>query len=204
MSPEEFEAAFDVPRGTIDRLIRYEALLREWQQRMNLVAPSTLGDIWGRHFADSAQLARLVEAGRFWLDFGAGAGFPGLVLAAMDRGRFLLVESIAKKCRFLQEVADTLGISPMVSVVCARVEALAPVRAEVVTARATAALPTLFDWSIRHGRDGTSFVFPKGRTWAAEVEAARARFQFELQVVESMTDPEARILLATGLKRKAR
>lgn len=204
MNPEEFEAAFDVPRGTIDRLIRYEALLREWQGRMNLVAPSTLSDIWGRHFADSAQLARVIEPGRFWLDFGAGAGFPGLVLAAMEWGRFVLVESIAKKCRFLQEVAAEIGISSNVSVRCGRVEALAPVRAEVVTARATAGLPTLFDWSLRHGRDGTRFVFPKGRTWATEVEAARERFQFDVQVVESVTDPEARVLLFTGLKRKAR
>jgi 16S rRNA (guanine527-N7)-methyltransferase len=204
VSPEEFAALFDVPRGTIDRLIRYEALLKAWQERMNLVAPSTLSDIWGRHFADSAQLAKIIEPGRFWLDFGAGAGFPGLVLAAMDWGRFVLVESIAKKCRFLEEVADALGISPIVSVGCARVEALSPLRAEVVTARATSALPNLFDWSLRHGRDGTRFVFPKGRSWAEEVEAARARFQFEMQVIESMTDPEARILLFTGLKRKAR
>lgn len=204
MSPEEFAATFDVPRGTIDRLIRYEALLREWQGRMNLVAPSTLPDIWGRHFADSAQLARVVEPGRFWLDFGAGAGFPGMVLAAMEWGRFTLVESIAKKCRFLEAVADEIGVSSMVTVTCARVEALSPLRAEVVTARATSALTNLFDWSVRHGRPATRFLFPKGRTWAEEVEAARARFQFEMQVIESMTDPEARILLFTGLRRKAR
>lgn len=204
MSPEEFAAAFDVPRGTLERLLRYEVLLREWQERMNLVAPSTLGDVWGRHFADSAQLARIIEPGRLWLDFGVGAGFPGLVLAAMEWGRFHLVESVAKKCRFLQAVADEIGVSSVVTVSCARVEALPPLHVEVVTARATSALVNLLDWSVRHGRQGTRFLFPKGRRWEAELADARLRFQFDLEVVESLTDPEARILLLTHLTRKAR
>ncbi|MFQ3666491.1 MAG: 16S rRNA (guanine(527)-N(7))-methyltransferase RsmG [Sphingomonadaceae bacterium] len=202
MTPDAFQAFYNVPRGTIDRLLRYEVLLKDWQQRMNLVAPSTLETIWGRHFHDSAQLSRIVEPGRDWLDFGAGAGFPGLVLAAMDWGRFRLVESIAKKCRFLEAVAAELGISSSVSVTCGRVEALPWALAEVVTARATAELATLFHWSVRHGKAGTRWVFPKGRNWAAEVERAREAFRFDCDVVESLTDAEARILVVTNLRRK--
>lgn len=201
MSPAAFEAAFDVPRGTIDRLTRYAALLQDWQTRMNLVAPSTLGDIWGRHFADSAQLARLAPPGLDWLDFGAGAGFPGLVLAAMEVGRVELVESVAKKCRFLVAVADALGLADRVRVTCARVEALPPRHAPVITARATAPLARLLDWSLRHGRGDTRWIFPKGRSWAAEVAAARHQFRFDCEVVESLTDPAARVLLVTNPKR---
>lgn len=203
MSPDEFQALFDVPHGTVDRLRRYAGLLTEWQGRMNLVAPSTLCDIWGRHFADSAQLAWLTPPGLGWLDFGAGAGFPGMVLAAMDHGRFELVDSIAKKCRFLEAVAGELGISHLVTVTCARVERLSPRRVAVVTARATAALGTLFGWSVGHGRADSQWIFPKGRNWAAEVAEARKSFQFDLEVVESLTDSEARLLRVRGLRRKA-
>ncbi len=184
----------------MDRLHRYAALLCQWQQRMNLVASSTLPDLWARHFLDSAQLAGIIEPGRRWLDFGAGAGFPGLVLAAMDWGQVTLVESIAKKCRFLAHVVAELGLGNAV-VVHARVEALPRQMAEVVTARATAALVKLLDWSHQHGMAGTRWVFPKGRSWAEEVAAARQAFRFDLDVAESQTDREARILLVTNLRR---
>lgn len=200
MSPEEFAHAFDVPRGTLERLARYADLLIDWQARMNLVGPATLTDIWGRHFADSAQLSRLVPTGASWLDMGAGGGLPGLVLAAMGWGRFVLVDSIAKKCRFLEAVVEELAL-PDVTVLNARVEQLPTLGVDIATARAAAPLETLFDWSIRHVRPGGSYVFPKGRRWAEEVDAARTKFRFDLEAFPSMTDPDARILVARNLKR---
>ena len=202
LTREGFAQFFDVPRGTMERLDRYAALLEEWQQRMNLVGPATLPDIWGRHFADSAQLSRHVPAGRRWLDIGAGGGFPGLVLAAMDWGTFTLVDSVAKKCRFLEAVRDELGLVSSVSVVAARVEQLPTLGVEVATARAAASLDTLFDWSIRHVRPGGSYIFPKGRRWRDEVRDACAQFDFDLQAEPSMTDDEARILIVHNLKRR--
>jgi 16S rRNA (guanine527-N7)-methyltransferase len=200
MTPEAFAAAFDVPRGTIDALARYQELLIEWQQRMNLVGPATLEDVWGRHFADSAQLVRYVPAGKTWLDIGAGGGFPGLVLAAMGWGRFVLVDSIAKKCRFLEAVRDALGLTN-VTIRNARVELLPTLGVDIATARAAAPLEILFDWAIRHVRPGGTFVFPKGRRWSDEVDAARTKFLFDLETFPSMTDSDARILVAHNLKR---
>ena len=81
--PDDFAAAFNVSRETIARLATYETLLRQWQKAVNLVAPSTLDDIWHRHFADSAQLLPLAPAARTWVDLGSGAGFPGLVVAIL-------------------------------------------------------------------------------------------------------------------------
>jgi 16S rRNA (guanine527-N7)-methyltransferase len=81
--PEEFSAAFAVSRQVVDRLAIYEALLRQWQTTINLVAPSTLDAVWHRHFADSAQLVALAPGARTWVDLGSGAGFPGLVVAIM-------------------------------------------------------------------------------------------------------------------------
>jgi 16S rRNA (guanine527-N7)-methyltransferase len=200
MTPEAFADAFDVPRGTIDALRRYQELLVEWQGRMNLVGPATLDDIWGRHFADSAQLTRFVPKDALSLDIGAGGGFPGLVLATMGRGRFVLVDSVAKKCRFLEAVKAELNLSN-VTILNARIEALPTLGVDVVTARAAAALDILFGWGIRHARPGGLFVFPKGRRWAEEVDAARTKFRFDLETFPSMTDPEARILVARNLKR---
>lgn len=200
MTPEAFAKVFDVPRGTIESLRRYETLLVEWQGKMNLVGPATLDDIWGRHFADSAQLAKLVPKGMSWLDMGAGGGFPGLVLATMGWGRFVLVDSVAKKCRFLEAVRDALGLTNA-TILNARVERLPTLGVDVATARAAAPLETLFDWAIRHVRPGGVFLFPKGARWAEEVEAARQKFMFDLDAFPSMTNPDARILLARNLKR---
>ena len=85
--PEDFAAAFGAPPETVDRLILYERLLRQWQKAVNLVAPSTLDAVWHRHFADSAQLVALAPPGaRSWIDLGSGAGFPGLVAAIVMAG----------------------------------------------------------------------------------------------------------------------
>ena len=86
-TPEDFAAAFGAPRETVERLILYEKLLRQWQKAVNLVAPATLDAVWHRHFADSAQLVPLAPPGaRSWIDLGSGAGFPGLVAAIMHAG----------------------------------------------------------------------------------------------------------------------
>ncbi|HJU29897.1 MAG TPA: 16S rRNA (guanine(527)-N(7))-methyltransferase RsmG [Hyphomicrobiaceae bacterium] len=84
--PHDFASAFDVSRETLGRLETYAALLAQWQKAVNLVAPATLGEVWGRHFADSAQLAGLAPGARTWVDLGSGAGFPGLVVAMLMAG----------------------------------------------------------------------------------------------------------------------
>ena len=130
--PEDFAAAFDVSRETIARLATYEALLRQWQKAVNLVAPSTLDAVWHRHFADSAQLLSLAPTARTWVDLGSGAGFPGLVVAILlasspsphassawgegigaepPAARVTLIESNARKCAFLREVVRQTGIA---------------------------------------------------------------------------------------------
>lgn len=130
--PDDFAAAFGVSRETLDRLVTYEKLLQQWQKAVNLVAPSTLGDVWHRHFADSAQLVPLAPQARTWVDLGSGAGFPGLVVAILlveklkvsipsltlshkgeaEARRITLIESDTRKCAFLREVVRQTGISP--------------------------------------------------------------------------------------------
>lgn len=200
---ESFEARFNVPRETLEQLDSYAALLADWQTRMNLVGPSTLPHIWDRHFTDSAQLLPLAGTGRSWLDIGAGAGFPGLVLAILDQdARLTLVESIAKKCRFLSEVTAALGLESRVTIENRRIEALPRAKFDIITARALAALDQLFDWGLPFAGSGTHWILPKGARVDEELEKATRRFAFEHRLVPSMTDADARIVVVRGVKRR--
>jgi 16S rRNA (guanine527-N7)-methyltransferase len=114
----------------------------------------------------------------------------------------VLVDSVAKKTRFLETVRDELNLRDTATIICGRVEGLPTLGVEVVTARAAAPLLTLFDWGLRHVRPGGQLVFPKGRRWKDEVQDAELRFLFDLETFPSMTDPEARILVAHNLKRR--
>lgn len=210
-SPAAFSSVFDVSRETCDRLETYEALLRRWQKTINLVAPATLSEVWHRHFADSAQLMAEVPAGaRVLFDLGAGAGFPGLVLAILAADPRLrspdtplavtLVESDSRKAAFLREV--TRAVSVPVDILVTRIEnpetQLKLATADVLTARALAPLHRLLEWIEPVLTPTALAIFAKGRDWAAEIEAARLEYEFDARLVTSRTDPEARLIVITA------
>lgn len=198
-----FAAEFDVSRETLAKLDLYAELLTDWQQRMNLVGPSTLPHIWDRHFRDSAQLLPIAGTGRRWLDIGAGGGFPGLVIAMLDpEARLVMVESITKKCRFLTQVATETGVDGHVTVANCRVEALKADRFDIITARAAAALDILFDWGLRFAGPDTRWLLPKGARVQEELASAAKRFHFEHELIPSRTDSAARIVVASRVKRR--
>jgi 16S rRNA (guanine527-N7)-methyltransferase len=113
--PDDFAAAFDVSRETIDRLATYEALLRQWQKAVNLVAPSTLDAVWHRHFADSAQLLPLAPDTRTWVDLGSGAGFPGLVVAILLAERGIPAASVVSTAPAARSLLPSGRRCPVVS-----------------------------------------------------------------------------------------
>ncbi|HPG88037.1 MAG TPA: 16S rRNA (guanine(527)-N(7))-methyltransferase RsmG [Hyphomicrobium sp.] len=207
--PESFRTQFGISRETLARFETYAALLTRWQKTINLVAPSTVGDVWHRHFADSAQLMRYAPNGATrWLDLGSGAGFPGLVLAilAAERGgqRHTLIESDTRKAAFLREVARETGVA--VEIVTARIE-LAETAAKVgeincVTARALAPLPRLATWVAPYFGSSTVGLFLKGRDVAAELDEARREWDFDFQLLPSVTDEAARVVRMSGLRAK--
>lgn len=200
---DAFAARFDVPRETVLQLDEYARLLADWQSRMNLVGPSTLPRLWDRHFADSAQLLGLAGPGKEWLDIGTGAGFPGVIVAALDpTARVTLVESIAKKCRFLTEVVAVLGLADRVNIENRRVESLPHRRFDIITARALANLAQLFDWGLAFAGTDTQWLLPKGARFAEELQQAEVRFAFARRLVPSLTDDQARIVIASGVRRR--
>lgn len=200
---DAFADTFNVSRETMAQFDTYAELLADWQTRMNLVGPSTLSTVWDRHFADSAQLVALAGYGRSWLDVGAGAGFPGLVIALLDpAARLTLVESITKKCRFLEEVVEKLGLTEQVTIENCRIETLPRQKFDIITARALASLRQLFEWCLLYAGSGTRWLLPKGARASDELTAAAQQFTFDYQLIPSKTDGDARIVIATGVSRR--
>ena len=198
------EAAGPVSRETFERLLAFEQLFLKWNRSINLAAPSTLDDVWGRHILDSAQLARIAPEAKRWADLGSGGGFPGLVLAFLlierDGASIDLVESNRKKASFLQAVIGQFGLPARV--VARRIDdSYALVSApEIVTARALAALPALLDLSAPWLTKGSRALFHKGRDYRVEVEESAHRWAFDLVEHPSMTDAHGVILEVTDLR----
>ncbi|MEZ5873005.1 MAG: 16S rRNA (guanine(527)-N(7))-methyltransferase RsmG [Nitratireductor sp.] len=190
----DLAAIYPVSRETISRLEVYEALLRQWQSKTNLVAPGTLEAFWSRHVADSLQCLKIVPGARNWIDLGSGGGFPALPIAIARScdspetfGRHVLIESNHKKCAFLREVARKTG-TPCI-VMNERIESatkqLQGERFDVVTARALAPLPKLLDLAAPLLRSGVVALFHKGRDFRAELEDCRGLWSFDLVIHKS-------------------
>ncbi len=198
----EAGSALNVSRETMERLEAYAKLLGQWQRVKNLVAPSTLSQIWQRHFADSLQLLGFAPAALRWVDIGSGAGFPGLVIAAAlaDKSGAVvhLVESDSRKCAFLREVARQLNAPAVIHNARAEtiIAQLGPV--DVVTARAVAPLETLVKLARPLLDSGALGLFPKGRGYPAELTEFVLPEKFKLDIAPSLTENEAAIVTIRG------
>jgi len=200
---ESFARATGASPEQIADLDRFRELLADWNARMNLVGPATLEVFWNRHAWDSAQLLKLAPAeARIWADLGAGAGLPGLVLAIMGKGQagfhVHLVESMAKRCRFLSVVVAELGLPA--SVHNERAENL-QLAVDIVTARACAPLARLLGYARPYLKAGALGLFLKGQDVAAELEEAAKSWEFEADTIPSLSDPRGQIVRVRRLGR---
>ncbi len=201
----------DLSADTILKLERYRELLVAWQDKINLVGRSTLGDFWRRHILDSGQLFPLLpDSGRgplVLVDLGSGAGFPGLVLAilASGAGRAIavhLVESDQRKAAFLAEAARRTGVAATVRIHAARIERLAPGTippADVVTARALAPLDRLLGLAAPLLAPDGICLFLKGAGVEGELTAAAKTWKMRATRHASRSDPSGTVLKIEGL-----
>ncbi len=195
----------NVSRETLARLQIYADLLEKWNPRINLVARSTLPDLWTRHMLDSAQIFELApHPVSHRVDLGSGGGFPGLVIAIMaDQGkspsRVTLVESDARKSAFLRTVVRETGA--LAKVINDRIESVDPLSADVVSARALADLPTLLELSHRHLAPSGTGLLLKGASWQKELQGAQSLWNFSHRIVNSQTESGPVILSVTGVSR---
>ena len=176
-------------------------MLVRWSARINLVGNTTLGDLWRRHFLDSAQLLPYVPAGaQSLVDLGSGAGFPGLVLAISGVPGVELIEADSRKCAFLREAARIAGAS--VTIRNARIEAVPPHVADVVTARGVAPLDRLLVLAQRFIGPDTVCLFPKGERAAQELTAARQAWTMDATCHDSRSDSRGVILCLRRVARR--
>lgn len=203
---QDFADETNVPRGTLSDFSQWERLLRKWNARINLVSPKDVDQFWFRHAFDSHQLnSHLPETWDRLVDLGSGGGFPGLSLGIFAKqrgaGEVHLVESVGKKTSFLKTVTRELGLP--VTVHTDRIETLAPLNADIITARAFAPLPRLFAYAAPHLKKDGILVLPKGETADKEIEDARVHWQFDVERFKSATDPSATILRVVNLRSNA-
>ena len=188
-----------VSRETERRLTLYVELLRKWQPAQNLVSPRTMGEIWTRHIADSAQLVALFPEDRHWVDIGSGGGLPGLVtgilLADKPGASIVCVESNQKKCAFLRTVARETGAP--VTVRDGRIESVlkqldGPV--DRISARALAPLDKLLDLASPLMARGVPAAFHKGEDFDEELAEASQSWSLDLVRHKSLIDPASSIV----------
>lgn len=189
--------------SAIAKLEQFATLVQKWNPAINVVAKSTIYDLWMRHIVDSAQLFSVVTPEyHHWLDIGSGGGFPGIVIAALaadlhPQMKVSLVESDKRKAVFLMEAARLLGLS--VAIHTARIEELSPQNACIVSARALAPLSSLCGLAARHVRTGGICAFLKGASVDLELDEARQEWKFALDRVQSVTDSKASLLFLRSL-----
>jgi 16S rRNA (guanine527-N7)-methyltransferase len=197
--PEDFAVRTNVSRETLARLKTYADVLADWNARHNLVSKNSLAELWRRHFWDSAQLTSLVPADAQTLaDLGSGAGFPGLVLAAMlPNVAVTLFEATAKKCAFLQAAAERMGLA--IAIENGRMEDLPPQAFDVVTARACAPLPKLLEYAHSFMGPNSVCLFLKGQNVGPELTEAHKCWNMKLSQVPSQTNPSGAIVIVREL-----
>ena len=189
-----------VSRETYDKFKIYYETLIKWQKSINLISNSTLDSIWHRHILDSAQLYKYTQnmKGNI-LDFGSGAGFPGLVLAMMGNENVNAVESDEKKCIFLKEVARLSDTK--INIHNSRIEKLKFIKPELITARALAPLIKLIEYIENYMKQGDSLrkdlpklLFLKGKNYKQELLELKKIRNFDVTVFSSKSDEYGKIL----------
>jgi len=195
-----------VSRETQQRLESFVALLLQWQQTTNLIAPSTIPKLWTRHIADSLQLLDIVPNATVWVDFGSGGGFPGIPVACAlaDRpgAKVHLVESNGKKAAFLREAIRVTGVPAVVH--ARRIEDCGDSfgdKIDVVSARALAPLKILCDQAFALIDRGAVGLFAKGQDVAAELTEAAKYWRIEAETVPSRTGADGCIVAVRRLTR---
>jgi len=197
-----FQSATGATAAQMADLERFRALLGDWSGRMNLVGPSAMAEFWLRHAYDSAQLLGVAPNAKTWADLGAGAGFPGVVLAIFLKGdpagHVHLIESTAKRSRFLTEVVKALELPATVH--CARAETLS-LKVDIVAARACSPMAKLLGYAWPYLKNGATGLFLKGQDVEVELKEATTYWRFDVNLRSSLSHPQGRIVQLERLSR---
>ncbi|WP_439626283.1 16S rRNA (guanine(527)-N(7))-methyltransferase RsmG [Shinella sp.] len=197
----------NVSRETVDRLNAFVVLFQKWAKSINLVAPSTLSEVWSRHIVDSLQIYSLSPGPRTWVDLGSGGGFPGIVtgilLAGSGDGWVHLVESNNKKAAFLRTAILETGARASVHAIRIEDAPAAIAHCDAISARALADLDLLMDFGLPWAERNADlrFFLHKGRDYQREIDKALGRWRFDLVKHASIVEPDSVVLELSKLSR---
>ncbi|MBQ8481805.1 MAG: 16S rRNA (guanine(527)-N(7))-methyltransferase RsmG [Alphaproteobacteria bacterium] len=198
---------YNVSRETFKKIEQFSELLREWNQKINLVSRNSLGILWERHILDSAQLINYIpEQIEYLLDIGSGAGFPAMILAILLQEKnpdtkIMLVESIKKKTVYLNDIRDRLGLSNVKIYNC-RVESHEFPKPDIITARAVASLDVLCGYVSGIGKNSTESLFLKGKSYKEEIAEAKRHWNFDLEVIPNKYSDDGVVLKLNKLRKQ--
>ena len=190
-----FEELYDVSRETIEKLLIYEKLILNAQEKYNLVGKSTLSQVWLRHFADSAKIFQIIEDKYYksnkdsisFADIGSGAGFPGVVISLMLEAknmivRTILIDSNKKKSIFLENVKKKMELSYIV--LNKRSESVEE-KFDIITARAVTSIKKFLDINYNLFKKDSIIILLKGKTWREEIKESKKKWKFQFNVVKN-------------------
>jgi 16S rRNA (guanine527-N7)-methyltransferase len=200
---EFFIKKFNVSRETIEKLNKYKDFLLSGNKILNLIGKTTENQIFTRHFADSAQIYDLIENKSEIIDLGSGAGFPGLVLKIlMDNnkisGNITLIDKSPKKCKFLQDLSDKLGLT--LKIINLKIENFKINKISTVVSRAFKKTVDTIDILLKNNDKIRNIILIKGKTYQQEIEEAKKKYTFDVEKFRSITSDESYILKISNIK----
>ena len=202
-SIEFFIKKFNVSRETIEKLNKYKDFLLNSNKLLNLIGKTTENHIFSRHFTDSAQIYDLIEDKSEIIDLGSGAGFPGVIIKILMNnnkidGNIVLIEKSPKKCKFLQNLSDKLGLT--IKIVNLRVENFKFNKISTVVSRAFKNTVDTIDILFKNNEKIRSIILIKGKTYQHELEEAKKKYTFDVEKFRSITSDESYILKISNIK----
>jgi 16S rRNA (guanine527-N7)-methyltransferase len=201
---EFFIKKFNVSRETIEKLNKYKVFLLNSNKLLNLIGKTTENHIFSRHFTDSGQIYDLIEDKSEIIDLGSGAGFPGVIIKILMNnnkidGNIMLIEKSPKKCKFLQNLSDKLGLT--IKIVNLRVENFKFNKISTVVSRAFKNTVDTIDILFKNNEKIRSIILIKGKTYQHELEEAKKKYTFDVEKFRSITSDESYILKICNIKR---
>ena len=179
----------------------YIDALKTTNKKLNLVGSSTLTNPWDRHINDSLQLAMYMKnKNSSIIDFGTGAGIPGLILAIYGYKNILLTDSTLKKINFIRDFADYNKVK--IKTICSRIEKIKNLKFDFIVCRAFAPLPKILAYSLIFSKKNTSLLFLKGRSVKNEIEDAKKQFKFQYSLFPSTSEGNGFVLSIKNLSKK--
>ncbi len=201
---EFFTKKFNVSRETIEKLNKYKYFLLNSNKSQNLIGKTTENQIFTRHFTDSAQIYDLIEDKSEIIDLGSGAGFPGVLLKILmdDKkiaGNITLIDKSPKKCKFLQDLSDKLGLT--LKIVNLKIENFKFNKISTVVSRAFKKTIDTIDILLKNNDKIRNIILIKGKTYQQELEDAKKKYTFDVEKFRSITSDESYILKINNIKR---